>query len=136
MKIKMIIFDVEALVPDRAHYNDAGADVFTPITIRLEPHETIKIPLGFGLEIPDGHMACVYPKSGLSSQGIITQIPPIDSGYRGEINAIVTNTTDTPFMFLKNDKIGQLVVTPIILPEFVLKLENTRGDRGFGSTGR
>jgi dUTP pyrophosphatase len=136
MKLKMIIFDVDALIPDRAHYNDAGADVFTPITVRIEPHETIKIPLGFGLEIPDGYMACIYPKSGLSNKGIISNIPPIDSGYRGEINAIITNTSDKPFVFLKKDKVGQIVVTPVILPEFVLELENTRGIGGFGSTGR
>lgn len=136
MKLKMIIFDVDALVPNRAHYNDAGADVFALYDAVVLPHTTKKFNLGFGLEIPDGYMACVYPKSGLSSQGIITQIPPIDSGYRGEINAIITNTTDEPVIIEKNQKIGQLVVTPVILPEFVLELNNTRGIGGFGSTGR
>lgn len=136
MKIKLIRFDNYNKAPFRAHYNDAGADVYSTQDILLEPHTTIKIPLGFGLELPDGFMACIFPRSGLTSKGIISNIPPIDSGYRGEIHAIITNTTDNTYIINKNDRIGQLVILPIILCDFVEKLDNTRGEGGFGSTGK
>ena len=136
MKIKLIKFDNYDKAPFRAHYNDAGADVYSTQDILLEPHTTIKIPLGFGLELPDGFMACIFPRSGLTSKGIISNIPPIDSGYRGEIHAIITNTTDNTYIINKNDRIGQLVILPIILCDFVEKLDNTRGEGGFGSTGK
>ena len=136
MKIKLIRFDNYTKVPFRAHYNDAGADVYSTQDILLEPHTTIKISLGFGLELPDGFMACIFPRSGLTSKGIISNIPPIDSGYRGEIHAIITNTTDNTYIINKSDRIGQLVILPIILCDFVEKLDNTRGEGGFGSTGK
>jgi dUTP pyrophosphatase len=139
MKIKIIKFNEEYKTPIRAHYNDAGADVFVlneGIDSYIYAGETKKFPLGFGLEIPDGYMACVYPKSGLTSKGIIAHIPPIDSGYRGEIHAIITNTTKDTYKFEKFDKIGQLVVTPVILCDFVEELDNNRGEGAFGSTGR
>ena len=136
MKIKLIKFDNYNKAPLRAHYNDAGADVYSTQDILLEPHTTIKIPLGFGLELPDGFMACIFPRSGLTSKGIISNIPPIDSGYRGEIHAIITNTTDNTYIINKNDRIGQLVILPIILCDFVEKLDNIRGEGGFGSTGK
>lgn len=136
MKIKMNVFNAEGIIPERAHYNDAGADVFTPYVVTILPHQTVTIPLGYGLEIPDGYMACVYPKTSLASKGIITHIPPIDSGYSGEINAIITNTTDTSYKFNSYDKVGQIIVHAIVLPEFVLELGKNRGAKGFGSTGR
>ena len=60
MKIRIIDFGYDKL-PFRAHENDAGADVFVPnkcgTNIGIWPHETIKIPLGFGLCVPDGYAA-------------------------------------------------------------------------------
>lgn len=135
MKIKINKLNNMYTIPERAHYNDAGADVRTLTNYFISPHDTIKIPLGFNIEVPDGYMACVYPKSGLTSKGIISHIPPIDSGYRGEIHAIITNTTNEEYYIATGTKIGQLVVTPVILVDFVEELENNRGNGAFGSTG-
>jgi dUTP pyrophosphatase len=135
MKIKIIKFD-NYKCPLRAHYNDAGADVHALDKFILLPHQTVKIPLGFGLELPDGLMACVFPRSGLTSKGIISHVPPVDSGYNGEIHAIITNTTDEIYTIEENDRIGQIVITPIILCEFTEELGNERGSKGFGSSGR
>ena len=56
MKIKLIDFGVpEHQRPYRPHGNDAGADVYLPHDCTLQPGEIAKIPLGFGLEIPDGY---------------------------------------------------------------------------------
>lgn len=139
MRIKVIDFGYNKL-PERKHYNDAGADVSICLhdadTIAISPHGTVKIPLGFGLEIPDGYMACVFPRSGLSSRGITCELPPIDSGYRGEIHAIVHNGNDSVQVFKAGDRIGQLVVLPVIMADFVTSLDGQRGNNGFGSTGQ
>lgn len=138
MKIKIIDFGYEKL-PFRAHANDAGADVHVCFhdkdSFIILPQSSVKIPLGMGLMLPDGYMACVYPRSGLSSIGIVCEIPPIDSGYRGEIHAIVTNCSAIPYKVKNGDRIGQLVITPVIIPDFITEDFAQRGTNGFGSTG-
>jgi dUTP pyrophosphatase len=134
MKIKVINFGYENL-PARAHDNDAGADVYATKVAVIPPHTTIKVPLGFGLELPTGYMACVYPRSGLSAKGIVCELPPIDSGYRGEVHAIVSNLGDEPYFIDSGDRIGQLVVTPVVIADFVTDTGKERGTGAFGSTG-
>lgn len=139
MKIKVIDYGYHKL-PFRAHANDAGADVHVCFHdcdgIDLFPNSTAKIPLGMGLVLPDGYMACVYPRSGLASKGIVCELPPIDSGYRGEIHAIVTNCSDRTFTIKNGDRIGQLVITPIVIADFITEDIEERGSNGFGSTGK
>lgn len=134
MKIKVIDFGYKNL-PKRAHANDAGADVYAMKDTTVWPHTTKRIPLGLGLELPDGYMACVYPRSGLSVRGIVCELPPIDSDYRGEVHAIVSNLGDEPFEIDSGDRIGQLVVTPVVIADFVEELGAERGSGAFGSTG-
>ena len=93
--------------PERAHANDAGADVFSPRDEVICPGQICKMPLGFGLRIPDGFAGYIFPRSGLSSQGIVCELPPIDSGYAGEIHAIISNVSKE---YENGDKIGQLVI--------------------------
>ena len=138
MKIKVINFGYEHL-PMRAHSNDAGSDVYVCFHDEknqvLFPNQTVKVPLGFGLEIPDGYAGYVFPRSGLSSQGIVCELPPIDSGYRGEIHAIVTNCSDKRYVIKQGERIGQLVIMPVIIADFVTEQGEQRGAAGFGSTG-
>lgn len=142
MKIKVIDFGYEKL-PFRAHANDAGADVHARISgpigeigaMTIYPHQTAKIPLGLGLILPDGYAAYVFPRSGLSAKGITCELPPIDSGYRGEIHAIVHNGSDEPFIVRNGDRIGQLVITPIVIADFITEDIEERGTGAFGSTG-
>lgn len=135
MKVKVIDFGYEHL-PYRAHVNDAGADVYVREDVVLFPHETTKVPLGFGLELPDGYAAFVFPRSGLSSKGIVCELPPVDSGYRGEIHAIVSNLTTEPYQLRKGDRIGQLVITPIAIVDFITHDVKERGTGAFASTGK
>lgn len=134
MKIKLIDFGYKN-PPKRAHENDAGADVFVQETVILKPHTTTKVPLGFGLELPDGYAAYVFPRSGLSSGGIVCELPPIDSGYRGEIHAIVSNLNDDDFHLLADMRVGQLVVMPVVIADFIANDIKQRGDGAFASTG-
>lgn len=139
MKIKVINFGYDKL-PYRAHENDAGADVHVCLhggaeKIAIHPNETVKIPLGLGLCLPDGYAAYVFPRSGLSSRGIVCELPPIDSGYRGEIHAIVTNCSDKKVHVRQGDRIGQLVIMPVVVADFVTENGPERGSGAFGSTG-
>jgi dUTP pyrophosphatase len=134
MKVKLIDFGYKQ-APCRAHENDAGADVYVKDFIMLYPHQTKKIPLGFGLELPDGYAAYIFPRSGLSSKGIVCELPPIDSGYRGEIHAIVSNLTDEIYTVREGDRIGQLVVMPVVIADFITYDIKERGTGAFASTG-
>lgn len=134
MKIKLIDFNGTA--PIRAHDNDAGADVFSPRDQTIYPGQVYKLPLGFGLELPDGYVGYIFPRSSLSARGIVCELPPIDSGYRGEVHAIVSNVGGDGYDIKKGDRIGQLVIMPVIIPEFTYAESAERGTGAFGSSGR
>ena len=139
MKIKLIKFKEDLIKPTRAHYNDAGIDCYAQEDIVLGVNcgvNIVKIPLGFGLVIPDGYMATIRPRSSMNARGVLTQIGTIDSGYRGEIKAVLINLTDTAIEIKKGEKICQIVIEPVILADFVEELTNDRGEGGFGSTGK
>jgi len=134
MKVKLIKFD-NFKAPKRAHYNDSGADVFAAKDVVIFAHSVVAVPTGVGVELPDGYDIVVHCKSGLSQKGIWASNAPVDAGYRGEIHAILYNTTDNPFRIEKGTKIGQLVVRPVIYAEFVKELGDERGSGAFGSSG-
>lgn len=153
MKIKLIKFKDNLIKPTRAHYNDAGIDCYAQEDIILPAFRTVTeicgieysvtscatpilIPLGFGLEVPDGYMATIRPRSSYNVKGVISQIGTIDSGYRGEIKAVLINLTSKPIEIKKGEKICQIVIEPVILADFVEELTNDRGEGGFGSTGK
>ena len=118
MKIKLIDFGVpEHQRPYRPHGNDAGADVYLPYDCTLQPGEIAKIPLGFAVK------------------GLVCELPPVDSGYRGEIHAIISNVSNQAQSLFKGARIGQLVITPIVIADFVTDLGTERGTGSFGSTG-
>jgi len=140
MKIQIIDFGLpEKYIPKRAHYNDAGADVYIGSNLMLDAMQTYKIPLGFGVKIPDGYVGFIFPRSGLSSKGIVCELPPIDSGYRGEIHAVVTNMSHEEYWLNVGDRVGQLVIMPCVLATFVWGDELKKDQReasGFGDSGR
>ena len=134
MKVKLIDYGYKS-IPNRAHYNDSGADVFATENMLLEPRTVTSIPVGLGIELPDGYDAVIHCKSGLSKDGLLIANAPIDAGYRGEIHAIIYNSNDQPYYIEKGRKIGQLVVRPVIYVDFVESLGEERNDGAFGSTG-
>lgn len=134
MRIKLL--DYGGRKPERAHYNDAGADVFSPKDYQLYPGQRITVPLGFGLELPDGWAGFVFSRTGATSDGLVCDLPPIDSGYTGEVHAFIRNVSQETYFIKAGDRIGQLVILPVLLAEFVSDLGTERGAGAFGSSGR
>lgn len=119
---------------------DIGYDVRAIEDIILEPMETATVSTGVFLELDDGFYADLRPRSGNSSKGLICNLGLIDTSYRGEIKASITNLTGNDYEIKKGDRIGQLVFKNecIVNLEKVLEIDcNTdRGVKGFGSSGR
>ena len=99
------------------------------------------VPTGIAVAVPDGYAGLVAPRSGLAARhGISVVNGPgvIDSGYRGELNAILINHGADSVTLRRGDRIAQLLVIPVALPTLVEVDElpdSERGTGGFGSTG-
>jgi dUTP diphosphatase len=132
-----------AVVPSRAHAGDAGLDLYACEAAHLGPGERWSVGTGVAVEIPEGHAGMVLPRSGIArDHGIALVNSPglIDAGYRGEVRVLLLNTdpADT-FRVAPGERIAQLVVVPVGLAEPVeveSLSDSSRGDGGFGSSGR
>lgn len=137
-RIKVVI-DNGAYEPQRAHENDAGFDLRSPIEIRVDAGESVTIDSGVHVAIPKGYVGMLKSKSGLNVRYGLQSEGVIDCGYTGSIVIKIHNHGKENILIEKGDKISQLVILPIVTPEIevVSELEETeRGDNGFGSTGR
>ncbi len=137
MKIKLLNPTIpKSWYPTQKTDNAVGADVYATQEHVFAPGETYPMGLGFGLEIPPGFAGFIFPRSSCSKNGIICQLAPIDPYYSGEIHAIITNVSSKEYCVKKGDRIGQLVIVPVIIPEFVENIDTSRGTGAFGSTGK
>lgn len=136
MKIKFIRFNEKAQLPVRKHHSDTGADVYMISGGTIKPHETVVIPLGFGIDVPNGHSARLQVRTSIAKKGLFIQGCAIDAGYVGEISMILHNISDHSYTWFAGDRLGYIEVYPTQYPEFVEFLEEGRGDGAFGSTGR
>ena len=141
MQIKIKRLSDDAVIPEYAHHDDAGADVYSTETCVLRPLERRLFSTGICLEIPEDFEVQIRPKSGLAlNYGLTVLNSPgtIDAGYRGEIKILMINLGDTVVSITKGQKIAQLVASKVIRLEFVdhdLLSDSVRSEGGFGSTG-
>ena len=136
MKIKFIKFNENVKKPVRKHYNDTGADIFMLEDDCIPAGKVAVIPLGFGIEIPNGYSGRLQVRTSVATKGIIVQGCAIDAGYTGELHAIIHNVSDETFSWTTGDRICYIEVYPTVYPEFVENLGKERQIDGFGSTGR
>ena len=132
-----IFVDPGANIPTRAHKNDAGLDLYATKSGWIFPKSRKVFGTGLHAAIPSGMVGMLTSKSGLMLKGI-TSRGTIDCGYTGEIKAVLFNHSWRFKRIKKGQKITQLVLMPITIPEleFVDKLDETeRANGGFGSTG-
>ena len=145
IKIKKLPNEAGAIaLPAYQTSGNAGMDLRAVIGVRRLMHvgETMLIPLGFAISIPEGFEAQIRPKSGLALiKGIMVPNSPgtIDSDFRGEVKVILTNNGLLSFEVVPGMRIAQMVIAPVIQAEWdvVDDLDETeRGAGGYGSTGK
>ena len=132
-----------AAIPTYGSMNAAGADLYACIDSALVIHsgETILVPTGLSMELPEGYAGLIYARSGLASKKGLApanKVGVIDSDYRGEVLVALHNHSLTDAAIEPGERIAQLVITPYVMGVFeeVSELSDTeRGAGGFGSTG-
>ena len=138
MKLR-IVLDEGAKMPLRAHPSDAGLDLFTRAETVIPARGSAVFDTGVHVEIPAGYVGFIKSKSGLNVKKNLLAEGVIDAGYTGPIVVKVYNHGDEDVRLRAGDKLTQLVILPVALPELELTdslSETERGADGFGSTGR
>ncbi|MBI4548062.1 MAG: dUTP diphosphatase [Ignavibacteriae bacterium] len=136
--------DRDILLPAYATNGSSGMDMYAAVEKEtvVKPGETVLLPSGFRIEVPQGYEAQVRPRSGLAIKhgiGILNSPGTIDSDYRGEVKIILTNFGKENFIVQRGDRIAQLVLAPVVRAEWVEVKEvqqTSRGAGGFGHSGR
>jgi len=129
-----------AKLPTKNHENDTGYDVYS-VEEKIIPARSsavVNVGLKFA-HIPEGYWIKVESRSGLGfKHGISAHPGIIDNGYRGDAGIKLYNNTDTDYRIAAGDRIAQFVVYfNIHMPvEWGEIEETTRGDKGFGSSGK
>ena len=133
-----------AILPTFGSNEAAGADLYACLErdMTIAPGETVFVPTGLAMELPRGYAGLIYARSGLAcKRGLApaNKVGVVDSDYRGEFIVALHNHGTQPQTISHGERIAQLVVTPVLIPEYieVKTLSDTqRGTGGFGSTGR
>lgn len=138
-----VVVENEEYLPVYASSEAAGADLKAYIgeDLVLLPSESILVPTGLKMEIPQGYEIQIRPRSGLALKHQVTVLNTpgtIDSDYRGEIGVILINHGKKPFIITSGMRIAQAVLAKVEKAEFLLEkaLQTTvRGEGGFGHSG-
>lgn len=134
-----------AVIPKRATAGSAGMDLYACIDapVTVEPHKCEKFPTGIAIALPSADLgAFIFARSGLSvNHGLAPAncVGVVDSDYRGEVTVGLVNQFDEPYTVEPGERIAQMVIMPVSLPEIeeCAELDGTeRGAGGFGSSGR
>ena len=143
MKILIKRLSAEAVLPQYAHgpLEDAGMDICSTAEVTLEPNVPVLVPSGLSIEVPPGYECQLRPRSGLAYKHAITLAnapATIDPGYRGEIKVILLNLGKAAYTVHAGDRIAQMVIAKYEAVEWLEGDlgDSTRGDGGFGSSGR
>ena len=133
-----------AQLPQRKTEGAAGYDlcacVEAPVT--LQPGDSYLFPTGIACEIPRGCVGLIFTRSGLGiKKGVAVRngVGVIDSDYRGELHVGLANFSSQAYTVSPGERVAQLVIVPICLPQLeeVEELSATAlGEGGFGSTGQ
>ena len=130
--------------PTRGSAAAAGYDLYAAVDedLMIPPHSTVKVGTGLAIELPDNTFGAIFARSGLATkQGLrpANCVGVVDSDYRGQVIVAIHNDTDSYQGIAAHDRIAQLVLMPYISMTFeeVDELtDTTRGEGGFGSTGK
>ena len=133
-----IMLDPGAVLPSRAHDQDAGLDLYSREEKIILPGDSAVFDTGIHVELPEGTFGKLESKSGLHIKyDIICAGGTLDEGYTGSIHVKLYNMGHKPYMVRKGQKIVQMVIMPCLKPELEVVdslSETERGSDGFGST--
>ena len=135
MRIKL---DKGAFPPMRAHDTDAGLDIRAMYDGIVRAGQSAIFKTGVHVELPPDTAGLFVSKSGLMMKHDITATGLVDEGYSGEVMVKLFNHGDKDYTVMAGDKIGQLVVMPVLYEPVEIVNSITGGERGrngFGSTG-
>jgi dUTP pyrophosphatase len=141
MKVKIKKTHPDAIIPKYAKESDAGLDLVAT-TIKENTTFQITYGLGIALEIPEGFVGLVFPRSSIRNTELTlsNSVGVIDSGYRGELQATFNKSNGLDSIaYNVGERVCQIMIIPHPTIEFeeVNELNNTeRGEGGFGSTGK
>lgn len=138
-----VLIDEGGYMPVKAHVADGGFDLFSTGEFVVQRNAPAIIDTKVHIDIPQGFVGLILPKSGLNVNHNILSFGVIDSGYEGSIKVKLYKLDNEEYHIHKGDKISQIVITPIssvsdlekATPETFYK-NTERGNNGFGSTGR
>ena len=144
VKILVKRLNSKVKLPEYKTEGSSGMDLsaFIDNPIKIAPNTLELIPTGLSVAIPDDLEIQIRPRSGLSAKssiGILNTPGTIDSDYRGELKIILFNHGEKDFIVNNEDRIAQIILTPVIkmeLEEVDQLPETIRGSGGFGSTGK
>lgn len=133
-----------AQLPTFGSVDAAGADLYACLDepVQIAPGKSAFIPTGLAMEIPKGYAGLIYARSGLAcKRGLApaNKVGVIDSDYRGEFIVVLHNHGCETQVVDHGERIAQLVITPVLLTDYVEVDELTDTERssgGFGSTGK
>lgn len=143
MKIKLLKTHPDAVLP-RANNKeigtgDSGYDLVAVEKVTILQRGSAVVPVGLTLaDVTPGYWIRIEPRSGLGfKHSLQPHLGVIDNGYRGDLAVKLYNFSDNDYIVQPGDKIAQLVVYPLLQPEFEFVDDVTstaRGDNGFGSS--
>lgn len=144
MKVE-IKLDNEDCLPVRAHQWDAGMDLKATTSLSIPPGAMRVVDTGVSIKIPLGYVGLVFSRSSMGkvSVTLANSVGVIDESYRGNIKVMILNHSDLYYEIKKGDRISQLVITPVLIPDLLIRVgevegwnDTARGEGGFGSTGK
>ena len=141
LALKVKLLRPGAQLPTRGTPGASGLDLYACLDAALElsPDVTL-IPTGIAVEVPHGYEVQVRPRSGLARRGVTVILGTVDSDYRGEVFVNMHTVGSLQSYRIQNgDRIAQLVVARVEMlsaVEVEALSDSTRGDGGYGSTGR
>ncbi len=133
-----------ATLPTYGSAEAAGADLYACLEeeVTIAPGQTVMVPTGLAMEVPQNCAGLIYARSGLATKKGLApanKVGVVDSDYRGECFVALHNHGSEPQRIAHGERIAQLLITPVFTPGFmeVEELTDTvRAAGGFGSTGK
>jgi len=148
MRVDVKILDerLRSTPPSYATPGSAGLDLraCVPAPLLLAPGACELVPTGMAIHLADpGYAALILPRSGLGHKhGLVlgNLVGLIDSDYQGQLMVSAWNRSAVPFTLQPMERLAQLVIVPVVQAQFRVvddfAVPTTRGEGGYGSTGR